>query len=561
MIVFIRGLFRVLRFLYRKISYFFYYGSEPYTKWTELNEPDDNVLIQQREIVQLMVEKPFFSILLNLNNLMDRQQVTELIKSIIKQTYDEWELCVFCTGYEDVLGGIERLKVLTNVRHGDVYKELFLVANGRYIIVFDENMVLAPFALYELAIVVKKDSVVDFLYSDSDFLDSCGKRLNPHFKPCWSVDMLRSYNYISNFVVMERGVFEKSISFLGSKINYGFILYATENARKIIRIPKILYHLKTADMCSYDDGVIYLKEHLRRVALDGEVSHVSAGKYRISYKLNVLPLISIIIPNRDNGQMLKRCVESILQGSTYKNIEFLIIENGSRLDDTFRLYDKLRKISVVRLLEYKGKFNFSDINNYAVGYANGDVILFLNNDTQLIESGSLGEMLTYAVREDVGAVGCKLYYPDGTVQHGGIAVGICSVAGHLYKGMREGDKGALGLKVVCNVSAVTGACLMVRRKVFLSVGGFDSRLALSYNDVDICLKFIGNELINVWTPYGQFIHYESKSRGYDLWGAKRQRLIKESQYFKSKWKVFFEEGDPFYNPNLTKDREDLSLNL
>lgn len=553
-----------------------------YSKWIELNEPSQGNLEMQRRLSRLMTVRPTISVVVNLCGPFDEDKLNNLIESIKGQTYENWE--IFFILNENVDDGfvsetmgpgksIFFIKSSGGSLHNiDVFKRL----KGEFIAILNDNLLLSPFCFYEIIITQRQYPGVDFIYGDSDFIGENGKRHGVQFKPGLSIDTLRSYNYIGGFVVLGRGLFFALLSVFKGKVDYRFLLAGVLNSNKGERVPKVLYHERQEKTIGNFDqykerdnnAVSVLKDHLGRAGLHGDVSVVGAGRYRVSYNLSSTPLVSIIIPNRDCSALLKRCVESIMEKSGYKELEIIIVENGSTDPDTFKLYDSFNKsFSCVKIEEFfiEGKFNFSNINNYAAGLAKGSVLLFLNNDTEMLaeahstlSQGSIKEMLGLAMRADVGAVGSMLYYPDGTLQHGGVVIGLHGIAGHPGRGLKKLDS-ALRFSVVRNVSAVTGACLMVRKELFMKAGGFDANLALSYNDIDLCLKLLQLGYKNIWTPFSQFIHYESKTRGYDRFGRNRRRLNNESKYFTEKWQDFIKGGDPYYNPNLMKTGEDVSL--
>ncbi|MFP3256956.1 MAG: glycosyltransferase [Candidatus Nanopusillus acidilobi] len=354
--------------------------------------------------------------------------------------------------------------------------------------------------------------------------------------------------------------------------DYDLILKCIERARNIVHIPKILYHIRLINLPNSLAESFYMKysmeflqNHLSRMKLDATIinSPYSNIFNKIIYTITRNYKISIIIPNKDHKEDLKKCITSIINKSTYKNYEIIIVENNSKEKKTFEYYEYLQnKYNNIVLLEWKDKFNYSAVNNFASKYANGDILLFLNNDTEVINENWIEEMLMYAQRKDVGAVGAKLYYPDDTIQHGGVILGIGGIAGHSHRLFPRASFGYFGrLVVVQNLSAVTGACLMMRKDVFNEVEGFDEGYSVAFNDVDICVKVREKGYLVVWTPYAELYHHESKTRGYEDTPEKQERFKKEIELFKKKWGHILEKGDPYYNPNLTLDREDFSSEL
>ena len=313
-----------------------------------------------------------------------------------------------------------------------------------------------------------------------------------------------------------------------------------------------------------------LTDHLARLGLNGEVEDAfSLTNYRIKYALAATPLVSIIIPNKDHIGELDSCLRSILRFSTYDNFEILVVENNSAEAETFAYYESFQDISAeyerdpdntIKLVNYDGQFNFSAINNFAAGAAKGDFLLFLNNDTEVISPAWIEEMLMFAQRDDVAAVGAKLLYPDDTIQHAGVVVGIGGVADHIHRLFERSEAGFYNrLQLAQNISAVTGACLMLSARKFWEVGGFDESFAVAFNDIDLCLKLRQAGYLNIYTPYAELYHHESKSRGYEDSDEKRKRFADEIYRFNLKWEEVMEAGDPYYNPNLSKEHGDFSL--
>jgi len=340
----------------------------------------------------------------------------------------------------------------------------------------------------------------------------------------------------------------------------------------IVHIPKVLYYWRIHDTSvaakgvgvkSYavDNAKRAISDHLSRAGLNGVVENATSSDlstYRIKYEIKGTPLITIIIPNKDHIDSLQKCLDSILGSTTYPNYEILIIENNSNEASTFEYYKNIKN-DKVRVVEYYGGFNYSKINNFGRSYANSEYLLFLNNDIEIITPDWISEMLMYAQREDIGAVGAKLYYPDDTVQHAGVILGLGGVAGHSHKTFARDNPGYMHrLRLVQNMSAVTAACMMMRRDVFDEVGGFDEMLAVAFNDVDLCMRIRESGYLIVFTPFAELYHYESISRGYEDTQNKIARFANEINMFKERWADELRLGDPYYNPNLTIKKEDFS---
>jgi Predicted glycosyltransferases len=559
----------------------------PYEVWIKINEPKEEELTAQKDIK--FKYEPKISIVVPVWNTPKRFLV-DMIESVLSQTYSNWELCIADGAskekhVKEILDSYAKkdnrikLKYLTeNKGIAGNSNEALSLATGEYVALLDHDDTLAPFALFEIVKAINENTTTDFIYSDEDKISEDGtKRLDPHFKPDWSPDTLRSHNYITHLSVVKKellnevGWFREGYD--GSQ-DYDLILRCTEKANKIVHIPKILYHWRMHDnstaqnpnskLYAFDAAKKALQDHLDRVGLKGKVRDgVSLGSYKIDYDISYHHKVSIIIPNKDHKEDLEKCITSIINKSTYKNYEIIIVENNSKEKKTFEYYEYLQnKYNSIVLLEWKDKFNYSAVNNFASKYANGDILLFLNNDTEVINENWIEEMLIYAQRKDVGAVGAKLYYPDDTIQHGGVILGMGGIAGHPHRVFPRASFGYFGrLVVVQNLSAVTGACLMMRKSVFNEVEGFDEGYPLAFGDVDICLKVREKGYLVVWTPYAELYHYESKSRGYDDTPEKQERFKKEIELFKKKWGHILEKGDPYYNPNLTLEKWDFSIKI
>lgn len=537
-------------------------------------------------------KKPLFSILVPLYNTPENM-LKEMIDSVIWQTYSNWELCLAdgsdtSHGYvENVVKGyndlrIKYMRLEKNEGISGNTNQCLKLATGDYIGLFDHDDILHPSALYEYAKVIEEKDA-DYIYCDETTFKSgnIDHMLTMHFKPDYAIDNLRANNYICHFSVFKKSLLEGTelfrSKFDGSQ-DHDMILRLTDKANTIVHVPKLLYYWRchsgsvasniSAKEYAIDAAKGAVADHLRKHGYsDFKITGTRAFEtiFKIRYKLNGTPMISIVIPNKDHGDDLKRCVTSIVDKSTYTNYEIIIVENNSEDDKTFELYEDLKDISdKISVVKYEGKFNYSKVNNYGVNFAKGDYILLLNNDTEVITVNWMEEMLMYAQRDDVGAVGAKLYYADRTIQHAGVVIGLGAhrTAGHThYKQPRE-NLGYMGrLCYTQNVSAVTGACLLVKKALWAEVGGLDEQFEISLNDVDFCLKLRAKGYLNVFTPFAELYHYESISRGLDDNGEKAERYNKESELFRTKWKADLEAGDPYYNPNFSLDRSDFSVKV
>lgn len=561
-----------------------------YMDWVETHEPDKEELDRQREEQKSFALRPKFSIVIPLYR-TDKRMLKELIESLLNQTYDNWEVCFADAGaddkghsiLEDFVGKYqandERIKyqiLKENKSISENTNEAIAMMSGDYVVFCDHDDTLALNALYECAKAINADADIDVIYSDQDMMSEDSKlRYDPLMKPDFSIDFLRSCNYISHLFVAKKELMDE-VGVLNPEYNgsqdYDFTLRCVEKAKRIYHIPKVLYHWRAAGTSTADDpatktyayesGKKALDAHYKRVGIPATAEMTEFyGKYHTIYHWDETPMISIIIPNKDHIDDLNTCVMSLLEKSEYKNFEIVVVENNSEEEKTFAYYkDMEAKYENFRTVYYEGNFNYSKINNFGVAHAKGDYILLLNNDTEIIRGDFLQEMLGYCMREDVGGVGARLYYEDGSIQHCGVVMGYGQKAGHVFLGFLPQQFGMLGRVVSAqNYSAVTAACLMTKRSVFEEVGGLTEEFAVAFNDVDFCLKIRKAGYLIVYNPFAEAYHYESKSRGYEDTPEKMERFERESELLRNSWPEYFEKGDPYYSPNLTLDRADFSL--
>lgn len=537
-------------------------------------------------------KRPLYSILVPLYN-TDRTMLKEMIDSVEWQTYSNWELCLAdgsdaahayvgetVAEYND-----PRIKYKKLEKNGGISEntnQCLTLATGDYIGLFDHDDILHPSALFEYTKVINEQDA-DYIYCDETTFKSgnIDHMLTMHFKPDYAVDNLRANNYICHFSVFKKTLLEGTelfrTRFDGSQ-DHDMILRLTDKAQKIVHVPRLLYYWRShagsvagnisAKEYAIDAAKGAVADHLRKHGYtDFKITSTRAFEtiFKIRYKLNGSPLITIVIPNKDHASDLKRCVYSILEKSTYTNYEIIIVENNSTEKATFDLYEELKEASdKISVVTFEGEFNYSAVNNFGVSFAKGEYILLLNNDTEVITLNWLEEMLMYAQREDVGAVGAKLYYADRTIQHAGVVIGLGAhrTAGHTHYKMPKENLGYMGrLCYTQDVSAVTGACLLVKKSLWDEVGGLDTDFKISLNDVDFCLKLREKGYLNVFTPFAELYHYESVSRGLDDSGEKAERYNKESEHFRAKWKEVLKKGDPYYNANFSLDRSDFSVKV
>ncbi len=511
-----------------------------------------------------------------------------LVDSIKAQSYSNWELVLSDGSGEpspiaDLLNQMSsednRIKVISADKQYRIVENTNRAidhANGEFIAFADHDDCLAPDALFEAVKALNEDKAIEFIYTDEDKTDGNGKTFfEPQMKPDFNLDLLRTVNYICHLSVIKREILDK-IGYLDNKYegaqDYDLTLRAIENTDKIYHIPRVLYHWRShvnstaenpeSKKYAFEAGRRAIQAHYDRLNIKAEVIDGEyPGLYRTKYIRDYDPLISIIIPNKDHIDDLKRCIDSIEEKSSYKNYEFIIVENNSENDETFEFYKKLEEENKkVKVVYYKGIFNFSLINNFGAEHANGEYYLLLNNDTSIINGDCFDEMLGYCMRSDVGIVGARLYFEDDTIQHAGVVVGFGGIAGHCFVMQPRGNTGYCH-RIICaqDYSAVTAACMMVDAKVFKEVNGLSGDLAVAFNDIDFCLRVREAGYLIVYNPYAELYHFESKSRGLEDTPEKVSRFNSEIDKFEKRWGDFLEKGDPYYSPNLTLDSQDFSL--
>lgn len=534
-----------------------------YADWLARHEPTGADLDRQRG--QRFARMPRLTLLLLLSG-RRVPYLGETLTSLAAQTYAPWELHV---AVEPTVGSRAR-RLLRD--HADRDRRIQVLAvtgsglaeslartEGEFVAFLAAGDTLAPGALHAVARAVNDHPDADLIYSDEDCLDAAGQRCRPHFKPDWSPDTLRSHDYVGRLAVIRRPLVDPGAA--GAALEYDCHLRAGERARRVVHLPQIHYHRRLgAAALPEAAGCAALLAHVRRGGIDGEVvAGPRPGTFQVRRVLPRRPLVSILIPTRDQQPVLARCLESIRR-STYDDYEILVVENGSGDPATFAYYRQLGGWPRVRLLTHPGPFNYSAVNNHAARAARGEVLLLLNNDTEVLTADWLERLLEHALRPEVGAVGAKLYYPDGTIQHAGVILGIGGVAGHSHRFLpRQAPGHGARVWTTQNLSAVTGACLMLRKQLYDDLGGMDERYALAYNDVDLCLRLRRRGYAILWTPHAELVHHESKTRGSDDTPEKKIRFAREIRTFLADWWREVQDGDPFYNPNLTLDTEDFAL--
>lgn len=560
--------------------------------------PDEEQRRREEETVFPHMVK--FSILVPLYN-TPMEFLTAMLDSVVAQTYGNWELCLadgsdigyayvgeVCLEYQkkdkEKNGGRERIvyqKLEKNEGISGNTNRCLAMATGEYIGLFDHDDILHPSVLYEYAKAINEQDA-DYIYCDETTFknNDINKMLTMHFKPDYAIDNLRANNYICHFSVFHRHLLDGSELFRtkydGSQ-DHDMILRLTDKAKKVVHVPKLMYYWRShagsvasgiqAKTYAVDAAKGAVADHLRKHGYTHfKITSTRAFEtiFKISYQIIGNPKISIVIANKDHEPDLRRCISSIMEKSTYDNYEIIIVENNSETPEIQKYYEELKENERIRIITYEGSFNYSAVNNLGVRAAEGEYILLLNNDTQVITVNWMEELLMYAQREDVGAAGAKLYYADKTIQHAGVVLGLGAhrTAGHSHYMQHRENLGYMGrLCYAQNVSAVTGACLMVSKELFEKAGGLDESFAISLNDVDFCIKLREMGYLNVFTPFAELYHYESVSRGLDDQGEKAARYNEESARFREKWKEVLEKGDPYYNPNFSLDRSDFSLKV
>ena len=554
----------------------------PYDEWQERYEVTVKELEEQRKVK--FAKEPLFSIVIPLY-MTNKNFLREMIESVRKQTYTNWQLCLADgSGKESPLTEIlkEYAKSDKRIKYETLSENLGIsgntnaaiqMAEGDIIVLADHDDIMPANALYELAKAWNEDEEIDVIYSDEDKISMDGKKyFEPHFKSDFNIDLLCSMNYICHLFAFKKGLLEKTGLFrqeFDGAQDYDFILRCCENAKKIHHIPKILYHWRChidstasnpdSKRYAFEAGRRAIEEHYKRVGIPARVEQSEFyGLYRTFYEWDREPLVSILIPNKDHIDDLEKCLSSIRRGN-YTNYEVIIIENNSTEEETFAYYKKIDS-EQIHVVYYDGIFNFSSINNFGAAHARGEYFLLLNNDTEMIGENCIRELLGPCMRQEVGAVGARLYYADDTIQHAGVVLGFGGIAGHTFIGKSRYDLGYFG-RIVCaqDYSAVTAACMMTKRKAFETVGGLSEELRVAFNDIDYCMKLRKEGYLIVYNPYAELYHYESKSRGLEDTPDKVERFNGEIEMFNRKWEKELEKGDPYYNPNLTLDNSDFSL--
>ena len=603
----VRGVIAKIKYKQIEKKAMTHYGTESF--------PSEETRAKQEKAV--FEKMPLISILVPLYNTPEKF-LRDMIESVLYQTYSNWQLCLADGSDAEHIGTVSAIvreyqKTEKSLNHDGTSKISYVkleknegiagntnhcleLAKGEYIGLFDHDDILHPEVLYWYVKAINEENA-DYIYCDETTFkgDDINKMITMHFKPDYAIDNLRANNYICHFSVFKRTLLDGTelfrTKFDGSQ-DHDMILRLTDRAEHIVHVPKLLYYWRShagsvaSDISAKPYAIEAAKgavaDHLRRHGYEHfKITSTRAFEtiFKITYEVMGNPKISIVIPNCEHAEDLKRCITSIYEKSVYDNYEIIVVENGSKGSEIKGYYEELANGSlkdIVKVVDYyeggahlnpdgsKPSFNYSAVVNCGVQHSTGDYIIFLNNDTQVITVNWMEELLMYAQRKDVGAVGGKLYFPDRKIQHAGVVLklGAHRTAGHSHYGQEGMNLGYMGrLCYAQDVSAVTGACMMVSRAKYDEVGGYDETFEVSLNDVDFCLKLREKGYLNVFTPFAELYHYESLSRGLDLEGENAKRYEAESEHFRTKWKEVLDKGDPYYNPNFSLDRSDFSLNV
>lgn len=552
---------------------------QDYQVWISKNENWDVEAIQKE--IQNFKYQPKISILMPVYN-VEQNWLEKCIQSVQNQFYPNWELCMAddCSTDESVRPTLEkyaqsdeRIKVVFRSENGHISRatnSALEIATGEFVALLDNDDELAPIAFYEVVKALNENPELDLIYSDEDKIDMQGNRFDPAFKPDWSPDLLLGTNYISHLGVYRRSIMNEiggfRPGFEGSQ-DYDLVLRFTEKttAQRIHHIPKVLYYWRilptstAADQSTkgyaFEAGLKAVQEALVRRGIKGTAHHAAGnGLYDVEYEVLSTDLVSIIIPTRDGYDDMLRCLNSIVAKTSYPNYEIIVADNGSTDERMEKLYAKFKGQlgERFRVESIDIPFNYSRINNLAAQKAKGKYLLFLNNDTEVITPGWITKMVSFAQFERIGMVGAKLYYPNQTIQHAGVIVGLGGAAGHCHHTYPKGDFGYFGkLEINVNYLAVTAACCMIRKADFEQLGGFEEKLTVAFNDVDLCLREYEAGHDNVWLHGVELYHYESQTRGYENTPEKKARFDQETKFMEDRWGKYI-ANDPFYNPNLSR---------
>ena len=551
-----------------------------YNRWLSMNDRSTRAVRGHSNVLFSIILPVYRS---NINQLRDA------IESVVAQTFSRWELCIADDGsscaeisalLNEYASKDHRIRCVFRAVNGHISaasNTALDLATGDFAVLLDHDDLLHPEALGCIAEVLELYPKAELIYTDEDKVDLNGRRHHPYFKPKFNPVLMLAQNMISHLgiyrvsTLREIGGFRVGVE--GAQDwDLAWRVIEIKGELGLIHVPKVLYHWReTQGSTARDIGTKeyaqdaqrrVVSEHIARIGRSATVTSLERlpGMLRVRYDLPTeLPLISIIIPTRDRRDLLEQCIKSLYAKTDYNRFEVIVVDNGSVESDTLEYLSALEYEGKARVLKADIPFNYSRLNNLAVDLAKGCYVLMLNNDIEFTDSDWLNEMLSWAIQPETGCVGAKLWYPNGTLQHGGVILGVNGLAGHAHRGISKIDNGYAGRAVVAqNLSAVTGACMLVRRNIYLAVGGLDEAFAVAYNDIDFCLRVQDAGYKNVWTPYAEMVHHESATRGSDNVGEGRKRLDHEISLMRERWSLWIDD-DPAYSPNLTKADEDFSI--
>ncbi|AUI68997.1 glycosyltransferase family 2 protein [Beggiatoa leptomitoformis] len=534
---------------------FAWHEPHEYQQWLlRYDTPTAKDYTDYQQTLQSWQTHPLISLLMILpTEEINQSYLNDCLKSITQQIYPYWELCLLPEG--------EWAKAQTDYTDTRIrLVDDFSQASGEFVAQVEAHDCLPLHALYNVVAHLQQHPHATIIYTDNDFLDATGQRYNPYFKPDWNPDLFYSQAYLNALVVYRRAILPKKPDYTN---HYALALACITqiNTRNIHHLPQILYHQRTPATRPQASNTDILRTHLQTHAPQLQVFDAIAGHTRVIYPLPTpKPSLSVIIPTRDRLNLLRNTINGLLEKTDYTPLEILIIDNGSIETNTLEYFKEIQKDEKIRVIRHVAPFNYSELNNLGVQQAKGEMIALLNNDLAMIHPDWLREMVSHAYRTEVGAVGAKLYYINNTLQHAGVVVGLGGMAGHAFKHVSRQAQGYHWKPfLIQNYTAVTAACLVMRRAVFLEIGGLDAKhLSVAFNDVDLCLRLGEAGYRIVWTPYAELYHLESASRGLDTTPRKYWRLRSELNYMQKRWGNLL-ANDPCYNPNLTVQYEDFSL--
>lgn len=560
-------------------------ATEDYQRWQQQHE--NMPFVEVSSLLKSLKQSPLISVIVPVYN-TDDSFLRDCLDSVLAQSYNNWELCIADDAstnpnIKQVLDEYQakdtRIKVVYRTENGHISSasnSACELATGSWLALLDHDDLLHEHALLHVVHTLNSNPNSEFIYSDEDKIDANGQRFDPHFKSDWNLDLLYSQNYVSHLGVYKTEIVKRIGGFrvgLEGSQDYDLLLrYSREiDQSKIRHIPKILYHWRAVEGStalaavekSYttEAGVRALNDHFKALGAATDVCQgLLPNTYRATWLHQEHPLVSLLMPTRNGMAITKQAIDSILNLTDYPNYEIILIDNQSDCSDALAYFNSLKDNSRIRVLRYPHPFNYSAINNFAARQAKGSVLGLVNNDIEVINPQWLTEMVSHAMRNDIGCVGAKLYYPNNTIQHAGVIMGIGGVGGHSHKYFKREEHGYFSrLKLVQNLSAVTAACLVIRKSVFHEVEGLnESSLTIAFNDVDLCLKVKSAGYRNLWTPFAELYHHESISRGAEDNPAKVKRFNQEVDYMKATWHTD-KSPDPYYSCNLTLEHEDFSI--